>query len=396
MRVAILTKEFPPNVTGGAGAHVEHLARELARLDGVAVDVRCFGDQRAETPDERLVVRGYEGRPAFKPRPPLDALSTSLRMLEGLDGVSIVHTHTWTTALAGFLARRSFGAPHVLTAHSLEPLRPWKQDELGTGGYELSKWMERTAIEAAEAVIAVSNDMAEAIGRAYPAVAPARIHVVPNGVDTDVFRPRPDPAVLAKHGVDPEKPYALFVGRLTEQKGVDHFADAAARLDRGVQVVLLASAPENVHYAKLAREKIGALRQLRRGVVWIEAMLPREEVAAFMSGAAVHVCPSVYEPFGVVNLEAMACEAPVVATAVGGIPEVVVDGETGFLVPPGEPEPMAARMNELVRDRGLGQRLGRTGRARVLERFTWPRIAKRTREVYEAVRGLGDKTTGVN
>ncbi|HVY62345.1 MAG TPA: glycogen synthase [Planctomycetota bacterium] len=382
MRVAMLTKEYPPHVYGGAGVHVEHLSRELARLEDVAVEVRCFGEQRAETPDERLVVRGYEGRPGLRPKPALDALSTGLRMIEGLDGVGVVHTHTWYTALAGFLARKSFGAPHVLTVHSLEPLRPWKADQLGEGGYELSTWMERTAIESADAVVAVSTETRADILRCYPAVRPERIRVIHNGIDPEEFAPRPDPAVLERRGIDPAKPFALFVGRITAQKGADHFVDACARLDRGVQVVLLADAPDTVHYARLLAEKVRALQTLRRGVFWIEEMVPRDELAAFYSQAAVFCCPSIYEPFGIVNLEAMACEAPVVATRVGGIPEVVVEGETGFLAPPSDPPALAERMNALVRDPELGRRMGRAGRTRVLERFTWRAIASRTRELY--------------
>lgn len=383
LRVAMLSKEYPPHVYGGAGVHVEYLSRELARLPDVTLDVRCFGDQRSETPSLR--VTGVRGPAHTRGQPPLEALATSIAMLEGLDGASVVHTHTWYTAIAGFLGRRSFGAPHVLTVHSLEPLRPWKQDQLGAGGYELSSWLERTAIEAADAVIAVSSDTRADVLRCYPLVPPGRVHVIHNGIDPEEYAPRPDKDLLRRYGVDPEVPYALFVGRITAQKGTDIFVDAARHLDPGAQVVLLAGAPDTPEYGALVAAKVRALQAERRGVVWIEKMLPRPEVIAFYSRAAVYCCPSVYEPFGIVNLEAMACQAPVVGSAVGGIPEIVVDGVTGFLVPPRNPAALAEKMNILLRDKELRHAMGRAGRARVLEKFTWRAIAERTKALYEEV-----------
>ncbi len=387
-RVALLTKEYPPHVYGGAGVHVEYLARELGRLPGLEVDVRAFAGFAPAGP--AFANRGPRPAPPdgvgmVKARPVLDAIATSLAMLDGLERAEIVHTHTWYPALAGWLASRSFGAPHVLTVHSLEPLRPWKADQLGAGGYELSSWIERTAIEGAAAVIAVSKDTRADVLRCYPAVRPERIHVIHNGIDPEEYAPKPDKDLLRRYGVDPERPYALFVGRITAQKGTDRFVEAARLLDPEAQVVLLAGAPDTPEFGALVAEKVKALQAERRGVVWIERMLPRPEVIAFYSRASVYCCPSVYEPFGIVNLEAMACRAPVVASAVGGIPEIVVDGETGFLVPPGDPAALAERMNRLLKDKELRHRMGAAGRARVLERFTWRAIAGRTRELYEVL-----------
>jgi starch synthase len=399
MRVLILTREYPPNVYGGAGVHVEHLVRELKRE--VEVEVRCFGDQSEpgvrglRAPEELLPPRGTPFRPV------LEALAVDLGMVRDAAGVSLVHSHTWYAQLAGFLVKTLHGVPHVLTTHSLEPLRPWKAEQLGRGGHALSSWIERTAIESADAVIAVSGAAREDVLRCYPRVEPARVHVISNGVDIEAWRPVSAPETLRARGVDPARPYVLFVGRATPQKGILHFFAAAARLRPDVQVVALAGPADTPAFAARTAERARALAASRRGVVWVEGMLGREELRAFYSHAAAYCCPSVYEPFGIVNLEAMACGAPVVASKTGGIPEIVEEGKTGFLVPleprgPSDPEPrdpesfaaqLAARMDELARDPALRARLGAAGRARVEMHFSWPAIAARTCALYRSVAG---------
>ncbi len=385
--VALLTREYPPEVYGGAGVHVEYLARELR--ERVQLSVHCWGGPRHEPG----VVAHQPWAALAEPKPEaaaLQAMSINLEMVAGVKGVDLVHSHTWYANLGGHLAKLTWGVPHVVTTHSLEPLRPWKAEQLG-GGYALSTFCERTGLVGADAVIAVSEGMKADVLACYPEVDPQRVHVIHNGIDAEEYRPQVSREVLERYGVDPDRPYALFVGRITRQKGVHLFLAAALAIDPSYQLVFAAGAPDTPEIAA----EVSALRQRvqaeRGGLVWIEQMLPRQEVIYLYSGAAVFVCPSVYEPFGLVNLEAMACETAVVASRVGGIPEIVVDGETGYLVDyePGDEEPfvrrLAERIDEVLRDPELARRMGVAGRRRVLEEFTWPVIAERTVALYGSV-----------
>ena len=400
MRIALLTNEYPPNFYGGAGVHVEYLSRELARAEGGAhqVDVLAFGDQRTE--EGNLRVRGIAPDvklPAQDPRHArlLDALVRDLAMVGAVEQPDIVHCHTWYAHLAGCLARPLTGARLVLTTHSLEPHRPWKVEQLGSA-YHATTWIERTAYQNADGVVAVSEAMKEDVQTLY-GVAPERVRVIHNGIDPEEYRPRPDPDTLRRLGIDPEAPILLFVGRITRQKGILHLVRAIRHLEPGVQVVLCAGAPDTEEIGREMRELVDAARHdARVPIVWIPEMLPKEEVITLYTHADVFVCPSVYEPFGIINLEAMACETPVVACAVGGIPEIVVPGETGILVPfepegDGSPEPrdaealsraLAAAINELMADPPRREAMGRAARARVLDRFSWHRIAELTLDFY--------------
>ncbi len=330
--VALLTREYPPDVYGGAGVHVEYLARELERL--VDVTVHCWGEPRPAGSSPPVVA--YEPWDSLAGAAPelaaLRAMSVDLAMAGGVGGASLVHSHTWYANLGGHLARLTYGIPHVATVHSLEPLRPWKAEQLG-GGYALSCFCERTGLESADAIVAVSRAMREDILRVYPLIAPEHVTVIHNGIDTSQFRPDPGTGFLARLGVDPGAQTVIFVGRITRQKGLPHLLEAAHELDPSVQLVLCAGAPDTPELGREALEKVELLRATGRHVVWIEEMLPRPELIQLLSHSTVFVCPSVYEPLGIVNLEAMACEIPVVATSVGGIPEVVDDGVTGLLVP---------------------------------------------------------------
>jgi starch synthase len=376
MRIGLLTREWPPEVYGGAGVHVEYLARELRRL--AEVDVHCFGaprdDATAHAPDPSLA-----GANAA-----LQTVSVDLRIAAATGDCDVVHSHTWYADLAGHLSALLHGQPHVVTVHSLEPLRPWKAEQLG-GGYRLSSWVEKTAVEAADAVIAVSEGMARDVLAAYPALDPARVHVVHNGIDADEYSPVAGTDVLERHGVDVDTPYALFVGRITRQKGVSHLLRAAR--DVPGQLVLCAGAPDTPEIAAEVAELVAELQRSRPGVIWIQEMLPRPDLVQLLSHATVFVCPSVYEPLGIVNLEAMACGTAVVASAVGGIPEVVVDGETGLLVPldAGFEPALASRLTELLQDPSRAAAMGAAGRARAVEHFGWDAIARRTLDVYESV-----------
>ncbi len=382
MRVALLTREFPPEVYGGAGVHVEHLSAELASL--VELHVHSFGPER-----ESPLVRGTYPfpSPSFPPEanPALAVMDVDIRMAAALAGVDLVHSHTWYTNFAGHVAKLLYDRPHVVTLHSLEPLRPWKADQLG-GGYALSCFCEKTSVEAADAVVAVSNAMAEDALAAYPAVDPSRIEVIHNGIDPDVYRPDPGTDVLERLGIDPARPMVMWIGRVTPQKGVDHLLDMVALLPRDLQFVLLAGASDTAGFRSEMAARAAALAADRPGLHWIETIFPRLDVVQLLSHASVFVCPSVYEPFGLINLEAMACGTPVVATAVGGIPEIVVDGETGLLVPllPGETpsSSLAGSVLTLVGDEDLARRMGAAARARVIERFTWRAIAARTASLY--------------
>jgi alpha-maltose-1-phosphate synthase len=381
MNVLMLSREYPPHIYGGAGVVVDELSKALARR--ARVEVRCFGDQQA--PGPALGVRGYappeqivRAAGALRPRPVLEALAVDLAMAAEPVEADVVHSHTWYAAFGGVLVQALFDIPLVVTLHSLEPLRPWKEDQLGTG-YRVSTWLERVAVEQAERVIAVSEQMRTDI-LAHFAVSPERVVVLHNGVDADSFRRTERRDALARLGVKP--PYVLFVGRISEQKGIFHLLEAVQRLPAGVQLVLCAAAPDTPEIERrLAAEVAG-----RPSVRWIHAMVPRDDVVQLYSHAACFVCPSVYEPFGLINLEAMACGTPVVASAVGGIPEVVVDGETGLLVPPGDPGILAAALGRLLADAGRGAKLGSAGRQRVEDRFSWERIAERTLAVYEDAR----------
>ncbi|BBX62899.1 capsular glucan synthase [Mycobacterium saskatchewanense] len=385
MRVAMMTREYPPEVYGGAGVHVTELVAQLRRL--CAVDVHCMGAPRpgafVHQPDPRLK----------HANPAMSTLSADLMMANAASEATVAHSHTWYTGLAGHLAATLYDIPHVLTAHSLEPRRPWKAEQLG-GGYRVSTWVEHTAILAADAVIAVSSAMREDVLRVYPALDPSVVHVIRNGIDTDVWHPA-GPAesgsVLAELGVDPSRPMVAFVGRITRQKGVAHLVAAAHRFSPDVQVVLCAGAPDTPEIAEEVRAAVDELAHSRTGVFWIREMLPIGELREILSAATVFVCPSVYEPLGIVNLEAMACATPVVASDVGGIPEVVADGVTGSLVhyddadPEGYRTGLAEAVNELVADSEKAKRYGQAGRRRCVDEFSWTHIAEQTLDIYRKV-----------
>ncbi|MFI9555627.1 glycogen synthase [Nonomuraea endophytica] len=390
MRVDLLSREYPPEVYGGAGVHMEYLARELRRLADVRV--RCFGAAREEPGVSAYrVPGGLETANAA-----LQVLGVDLEMAAACEGASVVHSHTWYANFAGHMAKMLYGLPHVVTTHSLEPLRPWKAEQLG-GGYTVSSWAERTALASADAVIAVSEGMRADVLAAYPEIRPDRVSVIHNGIDTVEYAPDPGHDVLKKHGIDPARPYVIFVGRITRQKGLVHLLRAARSFAPGAQIVLCAGAPDTPEIAAEVTGLVESLSAARDGVVWISEMLPKPEVIQLLTHARVFVCPSVYEPMGIVNLEAMACETAVVATATGGIPEVVADGETGLLVPisggpDGEPHDpgrfaadLAERVNAVLTDPGHARDLGLAGRARAVEHFSWEHIATRTLELYRSL-----------
>jgi len=394
MRVALLTREYPPEVYGGAGVHVEYLSEHLAGL--VDLEVFCFG-RRRESPLVKAAFEPWEAIGTDRPHDTvLRTLSVDLLMAGAVEGADVVHTHTWYANLAGHLAKLLYGIPHVATTHSLEPHRPWKAEQLG-GGYAVSSFCERTALEAADAVIAVSGAMKDDIVGTYPAIAPDRVVVIHNGVDTEEFHPDQRTDALPALGIDPARPYVTFVGRITRQKGIDLLLTAAERFDPGIQLVLLPSAPDTPEVGEEMRGRAAALAERRAGVLWLEQVLPRPELIEVLSNSVVAICPSVYEPFGLVNVEAMACATAVVASDVGGIPEIVVDGETGILVhlelgPDGQPvDPegfigsLAAAVNSLVADPAAAERMGVVGRKRAVEEFSWPSIAARTVELYQSL-----------
>jgi starch synthase len=399
-KVALFTNEYPPNVYGGAGVHVEYLSKALA--ERVAVEVRCFGDQQVDDP--QLHVKGYprwaEAGQGTDPRfvGALDAFNRSLLMAKDTLDADIVHCHTWYTDMGGIIASQLWGVPYVLTIHSLEPLRPWKVEQLGNA-YHLSSWMERTAIEQAAAIVAVSKETREDVLRLFN-VDPEKVHVIYNGIDLAEYRKASSTAALVKHGIDPTRPFVLFVGRITRQKGIIHLVNAIPQIDPSLQIVLCAGAPDTPAIGEEMRERVAAVSASRPGVIWIAEMLPRPEVIELYSQAAVFCCPSVYEPFGIINLEAMACETAVVASAVGGIKEVVVPGETGELVEltlkEGSFDPLdqatfsadlAAAINKVGLDPALQERYGAHGRKRVEDHFSWGAIAERTIELYRSLVG---------
>ncbi len=397
-KVALFSKEYPPYVYGGAGVHVEYLSQALARL--IDVEVRCFGDQRVS--EGNLAVRGYEQWDETKrdtdPRfvGAVDAFARSLVMAKDRLDADLVHCHTWYTDMGGLLAGQLWGVPYVLTIHSLEPLRPWKVEQLGNA-YHLSAWMERTAIERADAVIAVSRETREDVLRLFN-IGADRVHVIHNGLDPEEYRPVASQDALQRYGIDPNRPFLLFVGRITRQKGIMHLVNAIPDIDPALQIVLCAGAPDTPEIGQEMEAGVAKVAASRPGVIWIREMISRPDVIQLYSHAAVFCCPSVYEPFGIINLEAMACETAVVASAVGGIPEVVVPGETGLLVDadlkqgtfdPADPAAFSARLaaaiNQLARDPGMRERFGKNGRRRVVEQFSWTAIARTTLGLYQSL-----------
>ncbi|MEZ2122283.1 MULTISPECIES: glycogen synthase [unclassified Corynebacterium] len=394
MRVGMMTKEYPPEIYGGAGVHVTELTRYMRKL--VEVDVHCMGAERDEP---RTFAHGVD--PALADaNPAIRTLSTGLRMASAATGIDVVHSHTWYAGLGGHLAARLYGIPHVATAHSLEPHRPWKREQLG-GGYEVSSWSERNTMEYADAVIAVSEKMKGAILEAYPRIDADRIHVVLNGIDCELWQPRPTfddaieargSSVLTDLGVDPDKPIVAFVGRITRQKGVGHLVKAAKLFAPDVQLVLCAGAPDTEEIAAETTALVEELRSVRGGgVFWVTEMLPKDKIQEILTAADTFACPSIYEPLGIVNLEAMACGTAVVASDVGGIPEVVVDGETGTLVHYDENDPetferdLAAAVNDMVSDRERARKIGEVGQRRAVEKFSWAKIAEQTIDVYSSL-----------
>ncbi|MDX3632000.1 glycogen synthase [Streptomyces europaeiscabiei] len=379
MRVGLLTREYPPDVYGGAGVHVEFLARELRSL--VDLDVHCWGEGAGGG-----VVRHRPWSALDGANDALRTFSVDLSIAAGLEGRELVHSHTWYANLAGHFGKLLHGIPHVVTAHSLEPLRPWKAEQLG-GGYALSSWAERTAVESADAVIAVSGAMRDDILDCYPALDPAKLHVVHNGIDTSLYRPDHGTDVLGRIGIDTGRPYVLFVGRITRQKGVPHLLRAVRDIDPAVQVVLCAGAPDTPETDQEFRDLFAELSRAREGLFWIPQMLPRPDVIQLLTHAAVFVCPSVYEPLGIVNLEAMACGTAVVASRVGGIPEVVEDGVTGLLVSAedGFEDRLARALDSVLADPRAAARMGEAGRERVVREFGWDAVARRTVQLYEEV-----------
>ncbi|MDB6118810.1 MAG: glycosyl transferase family 1 [Verrucomicrobiaceae bacterium] len=398
MKSLFLTNEYPPYVYGGAGVHVEYLSRELAKL--CAMEVRCFGDQEEQQPN--LTVHGV-GLDASSWTSPANLKSVFGALQRNLDfntqkiDASLVHVHTWYAHFAGILAKLNYGIPMVLTVHSLEPLRPWKREQLG-GGYDFTAWLERTAIEMADAVIAVSEETKDDLMRLFT-LDEKKVHVIHNGIDLAEYTKVDQPGVLRRYGVDPAVPYVLFVGRITRQKGIVHLARAIQHMNPGFQIVLCAGAPDTPELAEEMKALVAEAQRHRDGIVWIQAMVDLQDKIALYSHAAVFCCPSIYEPFGIINLEAMACETAVVASAVGGIKEVVLEGETGFLVPleqqtespfeavdpEGYSRDLAAAINRLMADEDLRNRMAKAGRKRAEDHFSWSSIAKKTLVLYEAL-----------
>jgi alpha-maltose-1-phosphate synthase len=398
VKVLFLTNEYPPHIYGGAGVHVGYLSRELAKM--MPVEVRCFGDQRLEEGNLKVVGFQLDTSSFTCPKPLRSAFGAVRRCIDfnttNIDA-DLVHCHTWYTHLGGILAKKNYAVPLVITVHSLEPLRPWKREQLA-GGYDFSLWVERAALEMADAIIAVSSETKSDVERLF-AVDSTRVHVIHNGIDLNQYRKVDSTAALKRHGIDPNKPYLLFVGRITRQKGFQHLVRAIQFMDRDFQIVLCAAAPDTPGMAEEMKAAVERAKGQRNGIIWIDEMVDQKTACELYSHAAVFVCPSIYEPFGIINLEAMACETPVVASAVGGIKEVVVDGETGFLValeqmsespfeatnPEKFARDLAARVNQLMRDRQLRERFGKAGRKRAEENFSWTAIAEKTKKLYETL-----------
>lgn len=394
MRVDVLSKEYPPEIYGGAGVHVAELVRALRARDDLEVRVQAFGGPR----DEPLTSSYADLAELSGANGAIKTLGVDLAIVGGCEGTDLVHSHTWYANMAGHLSSLLYGVPHVISAHSLEPMRPWKAEQLG-GGYAVSSWVEKTAYLAASRVIAVSAAMRADVLRSYPDIDPDRVVVVHNGIDTTDWAPNVDPDRVRGHGVDPDRPSVIFVGRITRQKGLPLFLRAVSELPPEVQIVLCAGAPDTPEIEAEVVGLVDGLKQDREGVVWIREMLPRQDVTALLTAATTFVCPSIYEPLGIVNLEAMACETAVVATATGGIPEVVVDGETGRLVPieqatdgtgtPLDPDQyvadFAAALNEVVSDPDRAAAMGKAGRQRAIDAFSWTAIADKTVEIYRSL-----------
>jgi glycogen synthase len=399
LKVLFLTNEYPPHIYGGAGVHVGYLSCELAKT--MPVEVRCFGDQHLE--EGNLKVIGFElDTSNFTCPKPLRSAFGAVRRCVDFNttniGADLVHCHTWYTHFGGILAKKNYGIPLVITVHSLEPLRPWKREQLA-GGYDFSLWVEKTALEMADAIIAVSSETRRDIERLFD-VDLTRVQVIHNGIDLDQYRKIDSTAALKCYGIDTNTPYLLFVGRITRQKGFQHLVRAIQFMDPGFQIVLCAAAPDTPGMAEEMINAVEGAKAQRSGIIWIDEMVDQKTARELYSHAAVFVCPSIYEPFGIINLEAMACETAVVASAVGGIQEVVVDGETGFLVPleqmnespfeASNPEKfardLATRINQLMKDRQLRERFGKAGRKRVEEHFGWAAIASKTKKLYETLK----------
>ncbi|UQX87700.1 glycogen synthase [Jatrophihabitans telluris] len=387
MRAALISREYPPDVYGGAGVHIEFLTRELRKL--IEVEVHCFGAPRGEDG-----VHAYEVPHTLRTaNAALGTLGVDVEMAAGMSAANLAHSHTWYANTAGHLASLLYDIPHVVTAHSLEPLRPWKAEQLG-GGYRLSSWAERTAYEAAAAVIAVSDGMAADILAAYPSIDPSRVRIIPNGIDTELYRPVSGTDVLQRYGLSTDAPIVLFVGRITRQKGVAHLVAAARDFAPGTQIALCAGAPDTPELAAEITAAVTELQAGRDGVVWIQEMLPREELLQLLTAADVFLCPSIYEPQGIVNLEAMACQTAVVASRVGGIPDVVVEGQTGLLVDYAGEEPAAVAafrhsfadaVNQLLADPARRRSMGVAGRERAVAVYGWTAIAERTVQLYRSL-----------
>jgi starch synthase len=398
MKALLLTNEYPPYIYGGAGVHVDYLSRGLAKI--MDVEVRCFGDQEIDQPN--LTVRGFGVNTAtFRCPKNLNSVFGAIRRCTDFNTVgvdaNVVHCHTWYAHFGGILAKLNYHIPLVLTVHSLEPLRPWKREQLGHG-YDCSTWLEKTATEMADAVVAVSEETRRDVLRLFN-VDPKKVRIIYNGIDPEEYYPRQSRDQLAKNGIDPNKPFILFVGRIARQKGIIHLVNAIKYLEPGFQVVLCAGAPDTPEIAEEMKRAVAEAQSKRDGVIWIEKMVPKEVAYQLYSHAAVFCCPSIYEPFGIINLEAMACETAVVASAVGGIKEVVVDDETGYLVPleqmqesPFEPvdpdkfsRDLAEKINQLMRDERLRKKFGEAGRKRAVEKFSWATIAAETKKMYESL-----------
>ena len=399
MKVLFFTNEYPPRIYGGAGVHADYLSRELAKT--MEIEVRCFGDQHYHSGNLKVTGFGLDASKFTCPEPLQSVFGAVRRCIDfnttNIDA-DLVHCHTWYTHFGGILAKLNYGIPLVITVHSLEPLRPWKREQLA-GGYDFTVWLEKTALEMADAVIAVSRETKADINRLF-SVTPEQLHIIHNGVDLEEYRKVESTDALRHYGIDPAKPYLLFVGRITRQKGIVHLVRAIQYMDRGFQIVLCAGAPDTPAIADEMKRAVEEARAKRSEIIWIDQMVNKSTIRELYSHAAVFCCPSIYEPFGIINLEAMACEAAVVASAVGGIKEVVVDGETGFLVPleqmsespfePTEPDQiardLAERINQLMKSPALQEKFGRAGRKRAEEKFSWLAIAQQTQALYEKVR----------
>ena len=379
MKVGLVTKEWAPHIYGGAGVHVKYLSQSLAKF--IEVQVHCFGEERADA-------IGYELSPAEqKLNPALQALITDLNISENLNGVDLVHSHTWYANMAGHFAKLLHGTPHVISAHSLEPDRPWKAEQIG-GGYQISSWAEKTAYESADAIIAVSQGMRRDVLRAYPNLDPNKVHAILNGIDSDKYRPTPNSDLLSNYGITGR--YAIFVGRITRQKGLAHLLAAWEKVNPEFGLVLAAGSPDEPGIGKEVSDAISKLKESRKNIWWFEKMLPQDEIISLLSSADLFVCPSIYEPLGIVNLEAMACETAVLASDVGGIPEVVVDGKTGELVNyQGDGQSfeksLSTKINALMSDPNLLTQYGKAGRKRAIENFSWDSIAQETVDLYQRI-----------